>query len=305
MKKQWSIMILTGVLLILAACGAKTADMTDKTAAAQSDKPAWNTISAEEANTRMNSGDPVTVVDVRTAEEYEEKHIPGAILIPNEEIGTEQPALLPDLNAEILVYCRSGRRSAEASKKLAAMGYTNINDFGGINDWTYDTEAGAFQAPAKDAGGSLLADMTTQDLDGNTVDASVFGAHKLTMLNIWATYCGPCINEMPELGELAADYADKDVQVIGIAADVAMGENGYDADGLELAKQIVEKTKADYLHILPSQSLYETLLGGVQAVPTTFFVDEDGNLVGSALVGAKSKDEWASVIDERLASLEE
>jgi rhodanese-related sulfurtransferase len=76
------------------------------------------------------------IVDVRRQDEYSEGHIPGAILVPNESIGTEQPEALPDLDQIILVYCRSGRRSKEAAQKLFDMGYTNIYEFGGIIDWT-------------------------------------------------------------------------------------------------------------------------------------------------------------------------
>ena len=80
----------------------------------------------------------VPVYAVRTKEEYDAGHIAGAILIPNETITTEQPKLLPDLDAEILVYCRSGNRSAQAANKLLAIGYTNVVDFGGIIDWPYE-----------------------------------------------------------------------------------------------------------------------------------------------------------------------
>ena len=80
------------------------------------------------------------LLDVRRADEYAEGHIPGAINIANEEIGSDRPEELPDLNQNIFVYCRSGRRSKEASKKLADMGYTRIYEFGGIIDWTGDIE---------------------------------------------------------------------------------------------------------------------------------------------------------------------
>ena len=82
----------------------------------------------------------VVVLDVRTAEEYAEGHIPGAINVANEDIGAEQPSELPDLDQVIFVYCRSGRRSKEASSKLAALGYTNIYEFGGILDWDGEIE---------------------------------------------------------------------------------------------------------------------------------------------------------------------
>lgn len=100
---------------------------------------AWKTLTPEEAKARLDSGDALTLLDVRTEAEYEESHIPGAVCLPVESIGTQPPASLPDPDAEILVYCRSGRRSAQAAGKLAKLGYTNISDFGGILNWPYET----------------------------------------------------------------------------------------------------------------------------------------------------------------------
>ena len=99
----------------------------------------WKTITPEEAKARLDSGDAVTLLDVRTEAEYEESHIPGAVCLPVESIGTQPPESLPDPDAEILVYCRSGRRSAQAAGKLAKLGYTNVSDFGGILNWPYET----------------------------------------------------------------------------------------------------------------------------------------------------------------------
>ncbi len=79
------------------------------------------------------------IVDVRTPEEYAQEHIEGAINIPNEEITDKEPEQLPDKDARILVYCRSGVRSKQAADKLVVMGYGNVYDMGGINDWPYET----------------------------------------------------------------------------------------------------------------------------------------------------------------------
>ena len=96
----------------------------------------YKQITQEEAKEMMTKNDGHIVVDVRRQDEYDEGHIPGAVLIPNESITDKQPDELPDLNQTILVYCRSGRRSKEASQKLADMGYTHVYEFGGINTWT-------------------------------------------------------------------------------------------------------------------------------------------------------------------------
>lgn len=95
----------------------------------------YKQISMNEAVEMMSEETDYIILDVRTKAEYEEKHIPDAICIPNEDIGTEPPDALIDKEQLIFVYCRSGNRSKKASQKLADMGYTNIMEFGGINDW--------------------------------------------------------------------------------------------------------------------------------------------------------------------------
>lgn len=99
------------------------------------------TITSKDAKDMMDESKDITILDVRTKEEYETKHIPGAILLPNETI-TGESVSAAGLSTEktILVYCRSGRRSKEASQKLADLGFSKVYDFGGINDWSYETE---------------------------------------------------------------------------------------------------------------------------------------------------------------------
>lgn len=102
----------------------------------------YRQINTEEAVKMMSEQSGYIILDVRTTAEYETAHIPNAICIPNENIGTKEPQELPDKNQLILVYCRSGNRSKQAAQKLADMGYTNIVEFGGINSWTGDTVTG-------------------------------------------------------------------------------------------------------------------------------------------------------------------
>ena len=131
-----AVIALTAVL-ILTGCGS-SAD--DKTAG---DKKTYRQVSPEEAAAMMEEETDYIILDVRTQEEYEAAHIPGAICIPNETIGTEDIPELPDKEQLILVYCRSGNRSKQASEKLAKQGYTNIVEFGGINSWTGETVSGS------------------------------------------------------------------------------------------------------------------------------------------------------------------
>lgn len=110
--------------------------------ATQSAKKTYRQITMEEAVTMLEEETEYIILDVRTAEEYSEKHIPGAINIANESIGTEDIPELPDKDQLILVYCRSGNQSKQASEKLVKLGYTNIVEIGGINSWPGETVAG-------------------------------------------------------------------------------------------------------------------------------------------------------------------
>ncbi len=96
------------------------------------------TITGSEAHEIIESDEEYTLVDVRTTEEYAEGHIEGAILIPDTDIAKLSESLLPDKDAKILIYCRSGKRSSGAAKVLAELGYTDVYDFGGIIDWKYE-----------------------------------------------------------------------------------------------------------------------------------------------------------------------
>ena len=117
------------LILLFALSGCSSVKKEQNTAA-------YKQISQEEAKEMMDRADGHVIVDVRRQDEYDAGHIPGAILIPNESIGCDSPEALPDYDQIILIYCRTGNRSKQASEKLAAMGYTNIYEFGGINTWT-------------------------------------------------------------------------------------------------------------------------------------------------------------------------
>ena len=123
--------------LLLVSCGG-TKDKPVPTEEDAPSKAAYHKISAEEAYDEMMASQEVVVVDVRTREEYDGGHIENAVLVPNESIGSEMPEALPDKEATLLVYCRSGRRSKDAAEKLLALGYQNVYDFGGVIDWPYE-----------------------------------------------------------------------------------------------------------------------------------------------------------------------
>ena len=128
MKKLVSLFLIIVLTLAMGSCGNEEESL------------GYVQISADEAATMMAEEENYVILDVRTPEEFAEKHIVDAINIPNEEIGTSPIGELTDLDQLILVYCRSGNRSKQASEKLAKLGYTNVYEFGGINDWTGEVE---------------------------------------------------------------------------------------------------------------------------------------------------------------------
>lgn len=102
------------------------------------DTPSYDPISPEEAKTLMDTETDYIILDVRTAEEYAEGHIPNAVNLDHEDVPSKAEAMLPDKDALILVYCRSGRRSKIAAEALVELGYSNVKEFGGIIDWPYE-----------------------------------------------------------------------------------------------------------------------------------------------------------------------
>ena len=124
-RKKFTILILVlCIMLITGACGASDLGYTQ--------------ISQDEAKDIMDSGAEHIILDVRTQEEYDAGHIPNSILIPDYDIEEKAEEILTDKEATILVYCRSGNRSKSASSVLAELGYTDVREFGGINDWPYE-----------------------------------------------------------------------------------------------------------------------------------------------------------------------
>ena len=130
-KRLW-LWVAAGLLLsiLLVACGEGKGLPAEAT---------YEQITPAEAKALMDSEEGYVILDVRTPEEFAERHIEGAILIPDYEIGEKAESILTDKEQLILVYCRSGRRSKNAANELATLGYTNIKEFGGINDWKYGT----------------------------------------------------------------------------------------------------------------------------------------------------------------------
>ena len=128
---KWRYLLCILVCLLLTACAASTPTPQQEV---------YLNISPEEAKVLMDTQEDYVILDVRTQEEYDTGHIPGAVLIPNTEIADRAEQELPNKDQLLLVYCRSGNRSKQASQILVELGYTHIREFGGINDWPYEIE---------------------------------------------------------------------------------------------------------------------------------------------------------------------
>lgn len=162
-----------------------------------------------------------------------------------------------------------------------------------------------FTLPRYEYGDAIMPFATT-DLNGNPVTESIFSNAKLTLLNVWATWCSPCVAEMPHLGELNREMADMGVQVVGIMADAVDATGGeIDSENIEMGRVICERTGADYVNLVPDATLTANLLDGIPGFPGTFFVDENGQIIGELLLGSRDKEGWRATIEEHLAMLEE
>ncbi len=142
----------------------------------------------------------------------------------------------------------------------------------------------AEDAEASTEGESDFEGLDTVDLEGNSVTKDIFSQADVTVVNVWGTFCGPCIGEMPELQKWNEEKADN-VQIIGIVADIG---GAGDSEHIDLANQIGEKAGITFTNIIPDEYLYENLLSSINVVPTTFLVDKEGNIIpDSTIQGAQ------------------
>lgn len=140
---------------------------------------------------------------------------------------------------------------------------------------------------------------TTKDIDGNDFDSSFFKNQKLTMVNVWATWCGPCKQEIPEIAQIEGAY-NGDVKVLGIVTDLNVDSSKEQEGTLDTAKAILAESNANYMNVKVSPEIDSTIIKFVSAVPITFFVDSNGDVVGELIVGARSLDDFKSTIDSLL-----
>jgi len=156
---------------------------------------------------------------------------------------------------------------------------------------------GTTTGPSTLGTGYVVRSFSASDLNGHSIDNSFFAKQRLTMVNVWGTFCGPCIREMPDLAQLPGEFPATDFAILGVIADTP------DPANEATARQLTGSTGVTYTNVIPDRSIMNDLLADISVVPTTFFVDHTGTVVGKVLTGSRTKGQWMSVIQGMLASL--
>ena len=170
-------------------------------------------------------------------------------------------------------------------------------------DTAPETPADPSQPPAADTQtDAWLPQMETEDLDGNAVSGNALLSDTLTVVNLWGTWCPPCIEELPELEILSQTYSAQGVTVIGVLQDGVDDYGEKQDDIIAAAKTILEDAGVTYPMILPDAVFTDVVLSQVYAFPTTFFLDQEGNVV-KTVVGSNTAEKWSEIVDEVLQSL--
>ncbi len=181
-----------------------------------------------------------------------------------------------------------------------------------LTDMTaFDSTKSVFDIPAENDTNSQTADadslsvgtFETTDINGNSYTESIFSEYDLTLVNLFATWCTPCVSEMPELEQLYQDLKDQGVGIIGFALDTVDSAGQTDESAVATAQELQEKTGVTYPLLIPDSTMLNGRLSDIQAVPETFFVDKNGNIVGDTIIGANDYDTWKATIEEQLQKI--
>jgi len=149
-----------------------------------------------------------------------------------------------------------------------------------------------------------LSNLQTMDIDGKEFSGKNFSDYDLTMVNVFATWCSPCVQEIPDLAEIQKEMKDKGVNIVGVVTDT-VDQTGENQEALEKAKLIRERSKAEYPFLIPDKSNFNGRLSGIQAFPETFFVDKKGQIVGETYSGSHNKKAWLEIIEKELAKVKQ
>ena len=147
-----------------------------------------------------------------------------------------------------------------------------------------------------------LSNLQTKDIEGKEFSSKDFANYDLTMVNVFATWCTACVQEIPALTEVQKEMQEKGVNIVGVVTDT-VDDSGENQEALDKAKLIMERTKANYSFLMPDKSNFNGRLNGIQALPETFFVDKNGQIVGETYSGSHNKKDWMEIIEKELAAV--
>ena len=148
-----------------------------------------------------------------------------------------------------------------------------------------------------------VGNFETTGIGGDTYTEKVFSDYDLTLVNIFTTWCSPCVNEIPELEKLYQEMKDSGIGVVGVVLDTVDSDGNQDEDTVKKAEILREKTKATYPFLIPDSTMMNGRLNGISAFPETFFVDKNGNIVGETYTGSHSLDEWKEIVEKEFANV--
>ncbi len=144
-----------------------------------------------------------------------------------------------------------------------------------------------------------IGNFQTVDLDGKEITQEIFKENDLTMVNVFSTTCNPCMKELPYLAELSTELKNEKIRIVGLNIDMDL-EGNPDENAIKIVKDVLSKVNSNMTVIFPDNNLIENVLTKTDAMPYTFFVDKNGNIVGESYLGDRSKEEWKKIIKEEL-----
>lgn len=142
-------------------------------------------------------------------------------------------------------------------------------------------------------------------IDKKTYTEDMFSEYDLTLVNVFTTWCSPCVNEIPELEKLYQELKDQGVGVTGVVLDTTDSEGNKDEQAIKKAELLQEKTKATYPFLIPDKNMMNGRLQGISAFPETFFVDKNGNIVGETYSGSHTLEDWKEIVEKELSAIKE
>ena len=175
-----------------------------------------------------------------------------------------------------------------------------------LTEMTPFQKLSAFDQPqetSNEGDSTTVGKFETKGVDGKDYTEKVFSDYDLTLVNVFTTWCSPCVNEIPELEKLYEEMKEKGVGVVGVVLDTVGDDAKQNEDTVKKAGVLQEKTKASYPFLIPDSTMMNGRLNGVSAFPETFFVDKEGNIVGETYSGSHTLDEWKEIVEKELKNI--